>query len=145
MSSSPVGGESARRKNTVDVLLRYRGTFGAFGIAATGAYVGGGHVLDNSGTPFNNNPLLAGGARPNYDGLSVGDFGLALTYGGLSVGGKYQFGRYNGQMGVLVPKGLPDSEARWMWETGLVRERNRVADALYDARREIDTAMRELG
>ena len=111
LSSSPVGGESARRKNTVDVLLRYRGTFGAFGVAATAAYVGGGHVLDNSGTPFNNNPLLAGGARPNYDGLSVGDFGVALTYGGLSVGGKYQFGRYNGQMGVLVPKGLPDSEA----------------------------------
>lgn len=111
LSSSPVGGESARRKNTVDVLLRYRGTFGAFGIAATGAYVGGGHVLDNSGTPFNNNPLLTGGARPNYDGLSVGDFGLAVTYGGFSVGGKYQFGRYNGQMGVLVPKGLPDSEA----------------------------------
>ncbi len=111
LSSSPVGGESARRKNTVDVLLRYRGTFGAFGIAATGAYVGGGHVLDNSGTPFNNNPLAAGGARPNYDGLSVGDFGLAVTYGGFSVGGKYQFGRYNGQMGVLVPKGLPDSEA----------------------------------
>ena len=68
-------------------------------------------MLDNSGTPFNNNPLATGGARPNYDGLSVGDFGLALTYGGLSVGGKYQFGRYNGQMGVLVPKGLPDSEA----------------------------------
>ena len=111
LSSSPVGDESARRKNTVDVLLRYRGTFGAFGIAATGAYVGGGHVLDNSGTPFNNNPLAAGGARPNYDGLSVGDFGLAVTYGGFSVGGKYQFGRYNGQMGVLVPKGLPDSEA----------------------------------
>ncbi len=111
LSSSPVGGESARRKNTVDALLRYRGTFGAFGIAATAAYVGGGHVLDNSGTAFNNNPLLTGGARPNYDGLSVGDFGLALTYGGLSVGGKYMFGRYNGQLGVLVPKGLPDSES----------------------------------
>lgn len=111
LSSSPVNGESARRRNTVDALLRYRGTFGAFGIAATGGYIGGGHVLDNSGLAFNNNPLAAGGTRPDYDGLSIGDFGLAVTYGGLSVGGKYQFGRYNGAVGALVPKGLPDGEA----------------------------------
>lgn len=110
LSSSPINGESARRKDTVDALLRYRGTFGAFGIAATGGYIGGGHVLDNSGIAFNNNPLAAGGARPNYDGLNIGDFGLAVTYGGFSIGGKYQFGRFNGQFG-LAPKGLPDGEA----------------------------------
>ncbi len=111
LSSSPVGSESARRKNTVDALLRYRGTFGAFGIAATAGYIGGGHVLDNSGTPFTNNPLATGGSRPNYDGSNIGDFRLAMTFGGLSVGGKYQFGRYNGAVGGLVPKGLPDGEA----------------------------------
>ena len=110
LSSSPINGESARRRNTVDALLRYRGTFGGFGIAATGGYIGGSHVLDNSGFAFNNNPLAAGGLRPNYDGLSVGDFGLAVTYGGFSVGGKYQFGRMNGQWS-LVPKGLQDSQA----------------------------------
>ena len=111
LSSSPVGGESARRRNTVDALLRYRGTFGSFGIAATGGYIGGSHVLDNSGIAFTNNPLAAGGARPNFDGVSVGDFGLALTYGGFSVGGKYMFGRFNGALGSLVAKGLPDGEA----------------------------------
>ncbi len=111
LSSSPVNGESARRKNTVDALLRYRGTFGGFGIAATGGYIGGGHVLDNSGLAYNNNPLAAAGARPNYDGPSVGDFGIALTYGGFSVGGKYMYGRFNGGVGTLVPKGLPDGEA----------------------------------
>lgn len=36
---------------------------------------------------------------------------------------------------------LPDGEARWMLETKLVRERNRVADALVDARREIDATL----
>ncbi len=111
LSSSPSNAESARRKNTVDALLRYRGTFGAFGIAATGAFIGGGHVLDNSGAAFTNNPLAAGGARANYDGLSVGDFGLAVTYGGLSVGGHYTYGRFNETMGTLVPKGLQNSQA----------------------------------
>ena len=111
LSSSPINDESARRKNTVDVLLRYRGTFGAFGIAATAGYIGGGHVLDNSGLAFTNNPQAPGGIQPNYDGLNIGDFGVAVTFGGFSVGGKYQFGRYNGQVGTLVPKGLPDSEA----------------------------------
>jgi len=110
LSSSPNNAESGRRRNTVDALLRYRGTFGGFGIAATGGYIGGGHVLDNSGVAFTNNPLGTGGVRPNYDGLNVGDFGVALTYGGFSVGGKYQFGRFNGQWS-LVPKGLPSAEA----------------------------------
>jgi len=117
LSSSPNNAESGRRRNTVDALLRYRGTFGGFGIAATGGYIGGGHVLDNqSGVPFNSNraaPNVVNGVssnRDNYDGLSVGDFGLALTYGGLSVGGKYQFGRFNGQWS-LAPKGVADGEA----------------------------------
>ena len=110
LSSSPINGESARRRNTVDALLRYRGTFGAFGIAATGAFIGGSHVLDNSGLAFNNN-AVAGALRPNYDGSSIGDFGLAVTYGGLSVGGHYTFGRFNEVVGVLVPKGLSNTEA----------------------------------
>ena len=48
----------------------------------------------------------------NYEGLSVGDFGAAITFAGFSVGGKYQVGRFNGSFG-LVPKGLPDGEA-WL-------------------------------
>ncbi|WP_166652449.1 M28 family peptidase [Enterovirga rhinocerotis] len=39
---------------------------------------------------------------------------------------------------------LPDGEARWMLETKLVRERNRIADALDDCRREIETTLRGL-
>ena len=44
--------------------------------------------------------------------MNVGDCGLAVTYGGLSVGGKYQVGRYNGQWN-LAPKGTTDGEA-WL-------------------------------
>jgi len=110
LSSTSVNLESARRKNTVDALLRYRASFGGFGVAATGAYIVSSNVKDTAGVPFTNNPFAVGGARPNYDGLSIGDFGAAVTYGGFSVGGKYMFGRYNGQFG-LDPKGAPNAEA----------------------------------
>ena len=110
LSSSPSNAESGRRRNTIDALLRYRGSFGPVGIAATAGYIGGANVKDNqTGVAFNSNPLL-GTVRNDFDGLSVGDFGLAVTFGGLSVGGKYMFGRLNGQWS-LVPKGLPDAEA----------------------------------
>ena len=111
LSSSPSNIESGRRTNTVDALLRYRGTFGGFGIAATGGYIGGGHVLDNqSGVAFNSSRANGATVRDAYQGLSVGDFGVALTYGGFSVGGKYQYGRFNGQWS-LEPKGVADGEA----------------------------------
>ena len=40
---------------------------------------------------------------------------------------------------------LPEGEARWMLETGLVRERNRVADALGDAAALVGDTLRRLG
>ena len=39
---------------------------------------------------------------------------------------------------------LADGEARWMLGTQLVRERNRIADALGDCSRLIDETLREL-
>ncbi len=111
LSSTPSNAESGRRRNTFDALLRYRGTFGPVGIAATGAIIAGSHVMDNqAGVPFNNNSL-AGTVRYKFDGPSVGDFGAAVTFAGLSVGGKYMYGRYNGQVGGLVPAGLKSGDA----------------------------------
>ena len=84
LSSSSSNTESGRCRNTVDALLRYRGTFGGFGIAATGGYIGGAHVLDNqTGVAFNSSRSNGLTVRDNFDGLSVGDFGVALTYAGL--------------------------------------------------------------
>jgi hypothetical protein len=40
---------------------------------------------------------------------------------------------------------LPEAEERWMLETKLVRQRNRVADALGDARSLIDDTLKHLG
>ena len=122
LSSTPTNLESARRKNSVDALIRYRGVFAGFGIAATGAYIGGGHVSDDSniGGPYNSNPLTTNSAvgavnlpRYNYQGLNAGDFGIAVTYAGFSVGGHYTFGQFNGNVGITVPQGYSNGEA-WL-------------------------------
>jgi predicted porin len=111
LASTPVNGETSRRKNTFDTLIRYRGTFGPVGIAATAAYITGSHVQDDqTGVAYNNNSL-AGTVRYKYDGPSIGDFGAALTIAGASVGGHYTYGRYNGQVGNLVPAGLKSGDA----------------------------------
>ena len=112
LSSSPVNAESQRRRNTVDALLRYRGTLAGFGVAATGSFIGSANLKDNSGLPFSNTFQGAAGPRFKFEGLRVFDFGAAVTYGGLSVGGKYQTGRFNGSWGPAV-EGLDDSEA-WL-------------------------------
>ena len=41
-------GDYSRRKNTFEGALRYRGTFGPVGLAATGSYIRSGRVLDAS-------------------------------------------------------------------------------------------------
>jgi len=99
LSSTPTG-DYTRRRNTFDGLLRYRGSFGGFGVAATAGYITSGRVLDNS------SPQRA----LQYNNLGFGDFGLAVTYGGLTVGGNYQVGQYNGVF-ALNPKGGTQGEA----------------------------------
>lgn len=104
LSSTSTAAEFTRRRNLVDVALRYRGTFGGFGIAATAGYIGSGVVRDNSRPTPNDNT--------RFEGLSIGDFGLAVTYAGASIGGHYQFGRYNGAY-VPVTRDVEDAQA-WM-------------------------------
>ena len=107
--SSTSTADVARRRNTYDALLRYRGTFGAFGIAATASYSGSGRTLDSGVQGSTTNPK-----HYPLEDLSVGDFGLVLTYGGFSVGGNYQIGRYNSTgagYGTLVAKGQPNGQA----------------------------------
>ena len=112
-SSTPSVAESARRRNTFDVLVRYRGTFGPVGVAATAAYITGSHVGYNGGAAFTNNPLAAGGAVNHYEGLNIGDFGAAVTFAGFSVGGHYATGRFNGNVANTLPSGFKDSNA-WL-------------------------------
>ena len=101
--SSTATGDYSRRRNGFDGLVRYRGTFGPVGVAATAAYITSGRVLD-SATPQR---------ALQYSDLSVGDFGLALTAYGFSAGGHYTYGRFTGNGFALAPTQAPDSQA-WL-------------------------------
>ena len=108
--SSTSTGDYTRRKNTYEGLLRYRGTFGPVGLAATGSYTGSGRVLDSGVPGATINPQ-----RSRLEDLSVADFGAAATIGGFSFGGNYQVGRYNvpggGGFGGLLARGQSNSSA----------------------------------
>jgi predicted porin len=108
--SSSSTSDVARRRNMYEGLVRYRGTIGPVGLTATAAYDGSGRVNDSGVVGSTTNPK-----RFKFEDLSVADFGLALTYSGLTVGGNYMFGRYNvpagGGFGGLVNQGQPNASA----------------------------------
>lgn len=92
--------QSGRRRNTYDVVLRYRHAFdNGVGVAATVGYAGGGHVAYAGPAYVGGFPLF--GAPPQYTravtyhGLSVADFGLAATYAGVQIGANAEFGSFN--------------------------------------------------
>jgi predicted porin len=80
---------------------RYQGNFGGLGVYGILGYSGSGHVHVWGATPGN---LSTGSTTTAYNGFSVGDGGLALTYAGFTVGGNVLWGAYNGQVG-LKPQG----------------------------------------
>lgn len=97
-SSTSVFAETARRRNTVDAVLRFRQAFGPVGVAATIGTMQSGKTLYN-GTVAN---------TVIYDGLNVIDAGAQVTWGGLAVGAHVDAGRFNGQWS-LAPKGGRDA------------------------------------
>ena len=103
-------GDITRRKDTYEGLTRYRGTFGPIGVVGTAAYIGSGRVHDSGVVGSTTDPK-----RAKLEDLSIGDFGLAVTYGGLTVGGHYELGRYNvpggGGPTGLITHGQPNSNA----------------------------------
>ena len=108
--SSTSTADIGRRKNTYEALVRYRGTFGPLGLAATAQYTGSGRVLDSGVPGAATNPQ-----RVKLEDLSLGDFGVAITFAGVTFGGNYLVGRYNvpggGGYGGLLAKGQPSSNA----------------------------------
>jgi hypothetical protein len=93
LSSSAATADATRFTNMYVAGARYQNTFGPVGVYAMGAYYGSGSVNYTGSTPGN-----------QFNGLSVGDFGVAVTYAGFTIGGHATTGTYNGQ-GGLQPKG----------------------------------------
>jgi outer membrane protein OmpU len=103
VSTSDMASDLAKRRNTIDGALRYKGAFGPVGIAASGILMYGGHVLAG---PIN--PGING--VTNFDNFELKDVGLALTTFGLTVGGNYLWGQWNGA-GAAKPDGQPNAYA----------------------------------
>ncbi|MBS0559185.1 MAG: hypothetical protein JSR21_03930 [Proteobacteria bacterium] len=97
LSSSAVGSDATRLTNMYVVAARYQQVFGAVGVYGMAAYYGSGSVSYTGPTP-------ASGFDNRFNGLSVGDAGLAISYAGITVGGHITAGSTNGQ-GALQPAG----------------------------------------
>ena len=70
-------------------MVRYQGNFSGLGVYGIAGYSASGDVS---------------APAQQYNGFSVGDAGLVLSFAGFSFGGNVLFGDYNGQVG-LQPKG----------------------------------------
>ncbi len=106
LASSNVAGDLARRRNTISAEMRYRNTFGAWGVAAEVGYTGSGTVSADTGG-LSGSALTSFNAAPRYRGWDIGIGGIAITYGGLTVGGHIQGGNYNGQWGQAPDGSAP--------------------------------------
>lgn len=96
LSSSSVAGDAAKIVNEFAAGVRYQGSFAGVGVLAYGVYEMSGHTN------------YAGPVGPQtYNGLGFGNFGVALTYAGFTVGGNYIGGSVNGQL-APKPSGAPN-------------------------------------
>ena len=115
LSSGPGSIDGAKFINQYAVGVRYQGSFSGLGVLAYGVYMGSGHV--NYTGPDATTAVGAAhlGVTPalsalgstyngNYNGLSLGSGGLALTFAGVTVAANVIGGKENGQLS-LQPKG----------------------------------------
>ena len=93
LSSSTNPADAGRRRNTFEAELRYTGNFAGFGVKATVGAIHSGRVNYTGAVP-----------AQQFKDLSVGDFGLELSYAGFTVGGNLKAGQMNG-LYSLEPKG----------------------------------------
>ncbi len=110
LSAGPGIVDGARWINQTAIGARYQGKVGDFGVLAYAAYEISGHadytgartasILGNtvSGSKFNG----------QYDGLNFGNGGIALTYGGFTVGGNVIGGRLNGLLALTPQNGVDE-------------------------------------
>ncbi len=119
LSSGPGSQDGSRIMNQAAIGVRYQGTFGGVGILAYGVYMGSGHATytgassstlvgaTNLGNTAAGLPGTASKFTGNYNGLSIGSGGIAVTFAGVTVGGNVVGGRMNGQMGLQPSGGAP--------------------------------------
>jgi predicted porin len=106
VSSSTDAATAARLRNQIDVMLRYRGTFGPVGLAASGGF----RTADT---------VDAIAPATGFKRATAGIVGATVTWAGLTVGGITTFGPYNRGFTAL-PKSGPAVQNRnaFSWQLG---------------------------
>ncbi len=103
LSSGPGIQDGARAINLTTFAVRYQGNFNGAGVYAYAAYGLSGHAnYTGATTPAVLGTTAVPTSRFNgqFDGLNFGNGGVAVTYGGFTIGGNIIGGRING---VLAP------------------------------------------
>ena len=109
LSSSSSLPDANRYRNLGQVGIRYNGDFGPVNLLSYAAYYGSSKV-NYTGVPGNTVALGGTSASGNYNNLSLGSFGTALTVAGLTFSANYLTGEMNGQL-ALAPAGAPAMNA----------------------------------
>ena len=93
-------GNANQLRNIIDAMIRYRGTFGSVGIAASGG-------VRTAATPS------AVGTAVSFKNPTVGVIGAQVTFAGFTVGGITTFGSANRGFTALPSTGNNDSMFSW--------------------------------
>ncbi|MCA3359129.1 MAG: porin [Roseomonas sp.] len=98
--------DRTRIENEISAIMRYRGTFGDVGVAASlGGVWGDAPSLNTNGTPI----------AVKGQNVTAYSAGLVLRAFGFQVGGEYTWGNYNGSApaGAALARGL-DGSSHWV-------------------------------
>jgi hypothetical protein len=105
LSAGPGILDGSRILNQTAIGARYQGAFNGVGVLAYAVYEISGHA-DYTGARTASvlgNTVAGSRFTGQYDGLNFGNGGLAVTYGGFTIGGNVIGGRLNGQL-QLTPQ-----------------------------------------
>jgi predicted porin len=106
VSSSTDVATTARLRNQIDVMLRYRGTFGPVGLAASGGF----RTADT---------VDAIAPAAGFKRATAGIVGATVTWAGLTVGGITTFGPYNRGFTALPRSGAGVTNRNaFSWQLG---------------------------
>jgi predicted porin len=110
LSSGPGSTDGARVLNHTAIGVRYQGVLSGVGLLAYAAYGFSGHSNYTGPTTAAalGNTVAGSQYTGKFDGLNYGNGGLALTYGGFTIGGNIIGGRINGVLGLMPQNGTSE-------------------------------------
>jgi hypothetical protein len=110
LSAGPGILDGSRILNQTAIGTRYQGAIGGMGVLAYAAYEFSGHADYTGATTaaILGNTVAGSKFNGQYDGLNFGNGGVALTYGGFTVGGNVIGGRLNGLLALTPQNGVDE-------------------------------------